>query len=501
MKSLLFAGLPLTLPAIARAQAGFAITDLGALSGTTASTGAAINSSGLVAGSSYNSGSRYCAALYSDSSLFTLSSLGGTQSYALGINDAGIVVGMSDTAGNAAQRAVRWTGAAAADLGDLGGTNSRAEAINNAGIIAGNADLPDGSFHAFRYSDGAMTDLGTLGGSCSSGYAINANGQIAGAANPYGDATIEAVRWTGADIELLPSLGGGGYGVSINDSGQVTGYSFLEDGATTRAVRWTGTAVTDLGTLSGSNSIARSINNAAIIVGYADVADGSKHAFIAPGDLMIDLNTLLPAGSGWTLTYASSINNNGWITGQGIHNGNKRAFLLKPNGATVTGRVGLEGVADLSAISAAAPLGTFHVSFRAPGTTTELYGSDVALTVAPGSAFGTYIVSVPAGTYDVAIKGEKNLRAMQAGVVVSGPLGNAPDITLPAGDANNDNAVDSSDFGILIDAFSTNANSVSAAVSGSASGYDPAADFNFDGSVDSTDFSLLIGEFNNVGMD
>ena len=500
----LFAALALAFPALARAQSSYSITDLGALSGMSNSVGAVINSNGLVAGHSYDSShSHYNATLYSNSSLMSLRSLGGTQTYAFGINDGGVVVGMSSAAGNKAQRAVRWKGAVVTDLGDLGGLNSRAQAINAAEVITGNADLADGSIHAFRYSGDAMTDLGTLGGSSSSssGYAINAGGQIAGAANTACDATIEAVRWTGETIELLPSFGYGGFGVSINDSGQVAGYALQADGVTKRAVRWTGTTGFDMGTLGGDNSVARSMNNSSVVVGWSDLADGSQRAFIAPGDQMLDLNAVLPADSGWTLTYASSINNKGWITGQGFHNGSLRAFVLKPDGATVTGRIALEGVMDLSLVSAAAPPGTFHLSFRTPGTTTELYGRDVTLATAPGSEFGTYLAAVPAGTYDVAIKGDKTLRAIQAGVVISGPLGTVSDITLPAGDANNDNSVDSSDFGVLIGAFNTTASPVNEESNGFGSGYDAAADFDYDGVVDSNDFALLIGNFNTFGAD
>ena len=60
------------------------------------------------------------------------------------------------------------------------------------------------------------------------------------------------------------------------------------------------------------------------------------------------------------------------------------------------------------------------------------------------------------------------------------------------GDANNDNSVDSTDFGILIGAYGSEADIPN-------SGYDPTADFNGDGVVDSTDFGLLIGNFNSVG--
>ena len=164
-------------------------------------------------------------------------------------------------------------------------------------------------------------------------------------------------------------------------------------------------------------------------------------------------------------------------------------------GATVTGTIALEGVTDLfGGISKYAPLGTFRVDFRTPGTMTVVKTANVSLTpVAAGNPNGTFSVSgVPAGTYDVLIKGAKNLAVLSPGVVVSATSGVIPAVSLPAGDANNDNSVDSTDFGLLIGEFN-----LSGAIAGS--GYDPAEDFNFDGSVDSTDFGLLIGEFNNMG--
>src|SRR5262249_48122237 len=55
-------------------------------------------------------------------------------------------------------------------------------------------------------------------------------------------------------------------------------------------------------------------------------------AFLWSDNTMIDLNTLLPEDSGWTLTKAAGINANGQIVGQGDHAGFSpfRAFLLSP---------------------------------------------------------------------------------------------------------------------------------------------------------------------------
>ena len=180
-----------------------------------------------------------------------------------------------------------------------------------------------------------------------------------------------------------------------------------------------------------------------------------------------------------------------------IRFGRTYAAVSPVTGATVTGTIALEGVPDLSITSAFAPLGVFEVQLRAPGSLTPTYDfKTVTLTTAKGSPNGTFSVSgVTAGTYDVWIKGSKNLAVLVPGVAVTttGTVGTgANPVLLPAGDSNGDNSVDSTDFGNLIGAFNT-----TGAVAGS--GYDPTVDFNFDGSVDSTDFGLLVGEFNNVG--
>ena len=220
-----------------------------------------------------------------------------------------------------------------------------------------------------------------------------------------------------------------------------------------------------------------------------------------------------------SVPFLGGVGNQGtrWIIGRGVFGGNPTdryngfadeirisdnalapsQFLFAPvAGATVTATIALEGVSDLSAVSPFSPLGTFHIVFRTVGTSTVIKTADVSLATAKGSANGTFSISgVPAGTYDVLIKGSKNLAVLVPGVAVTttGTVGSgANPVLLPAGDSNGDNSVDSTDFGNLIGAFNT-----TGAVAGS--GYDPTVDFNFDGSVDSTDFGLLIGEFNNVG--
>ena len=166
---------------------------------------------------------------------------------------------------------------------------------------------------------------------------------------------------------------------------------------------------------------------------------------------------------------------------------------LNSGGATVTGQIALDSVSDLTKTSPNAPLGTFMVEFRKPGTTSDVITATATLTpVGAGSPYGNFTVTgAPIGTYDVAIKGPKNLRVSLSGVAVSAAT-TLPAVLLPGGDATNDNMVDVLDFGVLVNAYGSSA-------SDPTSGYDATTDFNFDGTVDVLDFGILVNNYGTVG--
>ena len=88
--------------------------------------------------------------------------------------------------------------------------------------------------------------------------------------------------------------------------------------------------MTDLGTLAG-NSGARAINRSGVIAGVAD-SGGTSHAVIwQPGTgssyTLSDLNTLIPSGTGWTLTGADAVNDSGQIV---VETAQGHALLLTP---------------------------------------------------------------------------------------------------------------------------------------------------------------------------
>jgi probable HAF family extracellular repeat protein len=92
----------------------------------------------------------------------------------------------------------------------------------------------------------------------------------------------------------------------------------------------------DLGTLGGGGSWSRalSVNASGQVVGYSDTTSaGVPHAFLYSGGWMADLNWLLPAGSGITLTGAYGINDKGQIAAVGSDG---HVYLLTSDGVAAT---------------------------------------------------------------------------------------------------------------------------------------------------------------------
>ena len=121
---------------------------------------------------------------------------------------------------------------------------------------------------------------------------------------------------------------------AINSSGVVVGQSDGHStGAHWHAVLWESSGkIQDLGLLSGGTySVAFGVNDSAVVVGYGNIANNAAHAMIwTSSNGMRDLNSLIPAGTGWTLINANAINNVGQITGYGSRNGHNHAFVLTP---------------------------------------------------------------------------------------------------------------------------------------------------------------------------
>lgn len=320
------------LSGTAQAAPTYSLTNLGTLGGSY-SWANGINNSGQVVGESWTLqdvllGSNSRAFLYSGGSMTDLGTLGGNNSVAFDINNNGQIVGSAnDVYGG--------------DLGFLYSSGSMTtpgaqypSAINDSGQIVGQAyqSLPGGGgMHAYLSSDGIMTDLGTLGGSESSALDINNSGQVVGgsALDSY---TKHAFLYSGGVITDLGTLGGStSYAAGINDSSQIVGAS-LTAAIDMHAFLYNNGNMTDLGTLGGSQSGAQAINISGQIVGWSQTTgDMGSHAFLYSGGSMIDLNSLVDPDSGWVIESAQGINDSGQIAATGRHlTEGQRALLLSP---------------------------------------------------------------------------------------------------------------------------------------------------------------------------
>ncbi len=149
----------------------------------------------------------------------------------------------------------------------------------------------------------------------------------------------------------------------------------------------------------------------------------------------------------------------------------------------ISGKLTLEGVLP------ATPSQKITFTFRPQPTGTAFTR---VISIAPGSNVAYGIPDVPAGTYQVHVKGPQSLAVNINNVNTTGGPVTLPLITLLGGDANNDNSVDNLDLGLLASAY---------AASLGDSNYDPRADLNGDESVDNLDLGILANNYALSGDD
>jgi probable HAF family extracellular repeat protein len=335
------------------------ISDLGALPGFNFSAAGSTNARGWVAGQSNTSTidpnvgiPEIRAVLWKqDGHIHDLGVLpGGTESLSVYVSDAGQVVGFSDNGvpdpnswfftGTQIHTFV-WENGTMRDIGTLGGP-STAPGVNcsnpQPSVVVGMSSVNDTpnaltgipTVDPFLWDHGQMTDLGTLGGAWGSAQCANTRHQIIGASSVAESPKAckfdervpgcHAFLWEDGQMRDLGTLGGpDSEAIWINESGVIVGSADfprprpemnLHD-----AVIWKNGKIKDLGTVDGDAcSRAYGLNARGQVVGGSSDCHNFLHAFLWDrGGPMLDLNKLIPPGSGWVLTNAFNINDRGEI--------------------------------------------------------------------------------------------------------------------------------------------------------------------------------------------
>jgi len=204
-------------------------TVLGSLGGSSSAQG--INNAGQVVGQSNGQ-----AVIWNGTTPTVLGSLGGWSGGAASINNVGQVAGTTGLATYNTQQATIWNGTTPTDLGTLPNPNqvsSTAYGINNAGAVVGSSQTYFSIDTATLWEGNSIINLGSLFGVTAESFAtsINDAGQIVGLstnASGSSDAVIwEAGSTTPIDLNTLLASSNPGWTLeqawAINDAGEIVG--------------------------------------------------------------------------------------------------------------------------------------------------------------------------------------------------------------------------------------------------------------------------------------
>ena len=320
--------------------------------------------------------------VYNLESLPTSASIGNLVPAETGINASGEVSG-TVTDNTLGTRAVRYTDGIGWEYVPGLTWGSKAAGINTNGDIVGE-QLVGGVTHAYRYNaiSGVVDDILPLAnGSKSSGLAINDKGDVVGWSDVGNNVLRGFIARPGQKAVMLPTLGGASdqaSGVNSSDQVALTSTDPVSGFQHAARVEADGTTIEDAGTVDGTFGMsgASAIDDLGHIGGFSSAksffafhayrwdpghpvyADAPLPAFfgnvesiangMSAGWYMstvdfnnyamlqtdatgaVDLNTQIPANSGWVLTEIKGINTSGQMVGDGKLNGIAGVFRLTP---------------------------------------------------------------------------------------------------------------------------------------------------------------------------
>lgn len=217
----------------ARWSADNQITLLGTLPGFPSALANGINQAGTIVGFAFTNDFLNSRAFiwHSDAGMQALADLGGNASLAAAINADGTAVGWAFDTGDVLH-AVKWD--PSGSLTDLNpsGAISEALGINDAGDVVGWVFPADGSAsqaHLWMH-DGTEIDLGTLGGPSSQAFGVNNSLAIVGVSDRQSPLPPVAFIWRPATGMRRLGMGANSQAFAINDLGRSVGLRVINQG-------------------------------------------------------------------------------------------------------------------------------------------------------------------------------------------------------------------------------------------------------------------------------
>jgi len=322
----------------------YTVTDLGTLGGNRVSKASALNAAGMAAGVS-ETPTAAIATMFSGGRATSIRTLGSSVSVANAINLSGEIAGWNSFASSASfdPQAFLYSNGSMKNINSpsLFPSGTEAYGINNSGEVVGTGYLSPSNFHAFLYTGGKMTDIGPPGSLQASADSINNSSQIVGSYY-LTSGRAGAFLYSNGKMTTLPVPAGASSvsALAIDDNGEIAGALYPSSGGAAHAARYVNGVWTDLGTIAGAASnVGLGINLSGQVVGtaifpqtqYHPPKPGKHIPFISTTEGLVNLNTLIPAGTGFTLTDAVAINDSGQILCDATNAaGSERAVLLSP---------------------------------------------------------------------------------------------------------------------------------------------------------------------------
>ena len=290
----------------------------------------------------------------------------------VGLNEAGNILGHAALIGGLFVHVGPPNDSIAGTTYLINNVSLEATAINNNDQAVGVfRNISTGERGATLYSNGQVSFLGSLpGASYSEARGINDSGTIVGNAVFLANCSANcgtAVQYINGSWQSLGSAvgevggGGGSAALGINNPGQIIGYTNIPVGSTSNQVGWIldGNSKIDIPLPTALNPGAtfsvgpRVINNFGIVLGTSSQSTtGTQIQFVYSNAQSYDLNALIAPNSGWTITHAHDINDNGQIVAQAFGPDNTyRSIILEPTADNPFPRTGTAPILSLSSLS------------------------------------------------------------------------------------------------------------------------------------------------------